>query len=134
MCHPNAGGGAMARTVAELPKGNRITNFISHAVVAKTFPMKTVQSVLAATNKQSIWQRDLPARVVVHYVIAFALYMQSSYREVLRCLLEGAQWLVNPSVSIRVTSKSGISQACTCLSRINSTFGGPLKSTTIVQR
>jgi hypothetical protein len=28
---------------------------------------------------------------VVYYVIALALYMHSSYREVLRCLLEGVQ-------------------------------------------
>jgi len=105
----------MARTIAELPKGNRITDFISLGVVTKTFPMKTVKSVLAATGKESIRQRDLPAHVVVYYVIALALYMQSSYREVLRCLLEGVQWLLNPSVRIKVTGKSGISQARTRL-------------------
>jgi len=105
----------MARAVAELPKGNRITDFISLGVMAKTFPMKTVKSVLVATGKESIRQRDLPAHVVVYYVIALALYMHSSYREVLRCLLEGVQWLLNPSVRIRVTGKSGISQARTRL-------------------
>jgi hypothetical protein len=53
--------------------------------------------------------------VVVYYVIALALYMQSSYREVLRCLLEGIQWLLNPAVRVKVTGKSGISQARTRL-------------------
>jgi len=48
---------------------------------------------------------------VVYYVIALALYMRSSYREVLRCLLEGVQWLLDPSASIKVAGKSGISQA-----------------------
>src|SRR5467141_2956980 len=43
-----------------------------------------------------------------------ALYMQSSYREVLRCLLEGIQWL-DPSVKVKVAGKSGISQARTRL-------------------
>jgi hypothetical protein len=52
---------------------------------------------------------------VVYYVIALALYMQSSYREVLRCLLEGVQWLLDPSVTIKVAGKSGISQARTRL-------------------
>jgi len=47
--------------------------------------------------------------VVMYYVIALALYMQSSYREVLRCLLEGIQWLLNPRVKVKVTGKSGIS-------------------------
>jgi hypothetical protein len=105
----------MARTVARLPKGSRITDYISLGVVAKTFPLATVKAILAANGRDSIRQRDLPAHVVVYYVIALALYMQSSYREVLRCLLEGIQWLLNPRVKIKVTGKSGISQARTRL-------------------
>jgi hypothetical protein len=48
---------------------------------------------------------------VVYYVIALALYMQVSYREVLRCLLEGIRWLLGPTVAVKVAGKSGISQA-----------------------
>lgn len=105
----------MARTLAELPKGSRITDYISLGVVAKTFPVATVKSVLEATGRSSRRQRALPAHVVVYYVIALALYMQSSYREVLRGLLEGIQWLLNPTARIKVTGKSGISQARTRL-------------------
>jgi hypothetical protein len=105
----------MARTLAELPKGSRITDYVSLGVLAKTFPVEKVRSVLDSTGRASIRQRDLPAHVVVYYVIALALYMQSSYREVLRCLLEGVQWLLNPAVRVKVTGKSGISQARTRL-------------------
>jgi Insertion element 4 transposase N-terminal/Transposase DDE domain len=105
----------MARTVAELPGGTRITDYISLGVITKTFPARTIDSVLQNTGKKSKRQRDLPAHVVVYYVIALALYMQSSYREVLRCLLEGVQWLMGPTASIKVTGKSGISQARTRL-------------------
>ena len=105
----------MARTLAELPKGSRITDYISLGVVAKTFPVATVKSVLEATGRSSRRQRDLPAHVMVYYVIALALYMQSSYREVLRGLLEGIQWLLNPTARIKVTGKSGISSARTRL-------------------
>ena len=105
----------MARTVATLPSGSRVTDHISLGVIAKTFPISKVHSVLAATGKASVRQRDLPAQVMVYYVIALALYMQSSYREVLRCLLEGIQWLLDPSVSVKVAGKSGISQARTRL-------------------
>lgn len=105
----------MARTLAELPKGSRITDYISLGVVAKTFPVATVKSVLEATGRSSRRQRELPAHVVVYYVIALALYMQSSYREVLRVLLEGIQWLLNPTARLKVTGKSGISQARTRL-------------------
>jgi len=43
------------------------------------------------------------------------LYMQASSREVLRCLVEGIQRLLDPSVAIKVAGKSGISQARTRL-------------------
>jgi hypothetical protein len=105
----------MSRTVAALPAGSRITDYISLGVVARTFPLDKIRAVLVATRKESVRQRDLPAHVVVYYVIALALYMQSSYREVLRCLLEGIQWLLEPSAGIDVAGNSGISQARTRL-------------------
>lgn len=105
----------MARTAAELPKGTRITDYISLGVLTKTVPLTKVRAVLAATAKGSLRERDLPAHVVIYYVIALALYMQSSYREVLRCMLEGIQWMTNPSTRIKVAGKSGISQARTRL-------------------
>ena len=105
----------MARTVAELPPGARITDYISLGVITRRFPLSTIGSVLSSTGKASLRQRDLPAQVVVYYVIALALYMQSSYREVLRCLLEAVQWLRDPSAGVRVAGKSGISQARTRL-------------------
>jgi len=101
----------MARTLAALPEGSRITDYISLGVITKTFPLRRVRAVLAATGKASQRERDLPAHVVVYYAIALALYMQSSYREVLRCLLEGLQWLLDPAVTLKVAGNSGISQA-----------------------
>ena len=105
----------MARTVASLPAGSRITDYISLGVIAKFFPRERVQAALEQTGRASVRERDLPAHVVMYYVIALALYMRSSYREVLRCLLEGVQWLLDPSVSTKVAGKSGISQARTRL-------------------
>jgi len=101
----------MARTVASLPAGSRITDYISLGVVAKFFPREKVDAVLEETGRASVRERNLPARVVVYYIIALALYMRSSYREVLRCLLEGVQWLLDPSAAVKVASKAGISQA-----------------------
>jgi hypothetical protein len=101
----------MARTIASLPAGSRITDYISLGVIAKFFPLEKVRGVLEKTGRASVRERDLPAHVVVYYVIALALYMRSSYREVLRCLLEGVQWLLDPSAALKVAGKSGISQA-----------------------
>src|SRR5574337_1274550 len=105
----------MARTTAVLPAGQRITDYISLGVIAKYFPRRVIDDVLRRTQRESVRERDLPAHVVVYYVIALALYMQSSYREVLRCLLEGVKWLLGPEAIVKVTGKSGISQARTRL-------------------
>ena len=105
----------MARTAAELPAGPRITDYISLGVVAASFPRATIDEVLRETGKTSQRQRDLPSHVVVYYVIALALFMQVSYREVLRCLLEGVRWLLGPETPVKVAGKSGISQARTRL-------------------
>jgi hypothetical protein len=105
----------MARTLATLPSGSRITDYISLGVIAKYFPLTKIREVLQQTNSASKRERDLPAHVVMYYVIALALYMRSSYREVLRCLLEGVQWLLDPSAQVTVAGKSGISQARTRL-------------------
>ncbi len=105
----------MARTVAALPAGSRLTDYISLGVLTKTFPLDKVNAVVAAAGKTNQRQRDLPAHVVVYYVMALTLYMQVSYREVLRCLLEGIKWLLGPAWEVKVAGKSGISQARTRL-------------------
>jgi len=105
----------MARTFAELPKGTRITDYISLGVLTKTFSLNQVKAVLMSQGKTSQRQRELPAHVVVYYVTCLALFMHVSYREVLRCLLEGLAWLLGPGEAVKVTGKSGISQARTRL-------------------
>jgi len=77
--------------------------------------MLQIEAVLCKTGKTSLRKRDLPAHVVIYYVIALSLYMNSSYREVLRCLMEGIRWLLGPEATIKVAGKSGISQARTRL-------------------
>jgi hypothetical protein len=101
----------MARTLATLPAGSRITDYISIGVITTFFPVGKVREVLRQTHRESVRERDLPAHVVVYHVLALALYMRSSAREVLRCLLEGVQWLLDPSAKVRVAGDSGISQA-----------------------
>ena len=100
----------MAGVPAGLPPGIRISDHISLGVIARAFPPERVQQVLAETGKASERERDLPAQVMVYYAIALALYMGSSTREVLRCLLEGLRWLWGAE-AVKVAGKSGISQA-----------------------
>src|ERR1700741_2809788 len=105
-----AGLAAMAGVPAGLPAGVRLSDHISLGVIARAMPPERVRQVLAETGKVSARERDLPAQVMVYYTIALALYMGSSTREVLRCLLEGLRWLWG-AAAVKVAGKSGISQA-----------------------
>src|SRR5881227_2583533 len=100
----------MAGVAAGLPDGIGLSDHISLGVIARAVPPERVHQVLAETGKASERERDLPAQVMVYYAIALALYMGSSTREVLRCLLEGlrCRW---GAEAVRVAGKSGISQA-----------------------
>lgn len=104
----------MAGAPAGLPAGVRLSDHISLGVIARAVPPERVHQVLAETGKASERERDLPAQVMVYYTIALALYMGSSTREVLRCLLEGLRWLWGAE-AVKVAGKSGISQARTRL-------------------
>jgi hypothetical protein len=100
----------MAGVPAGLPAGVRLSDHISLGVIARAIPPARVQQALAATGRASERERDLPAPVMVYYAIALALYMGSSTREVLRCLLEGLRWLWGAD-AVRGAGKSGSSQA-----------------------
>src|SRR3954464_10979877 len=100
----------MARTLAGLPAGIRVSDHISLGVIARTFPLGEVREVLAETGRAGGGERALPAHVMVYYAIALALHAGAGTREVLRCLLEGLRWLWGAD-AVRVAGKSGISQA-----------------------
>jgi len=109
--HRESGAGSMAGMVAAGGSGTGIADRIGLGVIAEAFPIAKVRQVLAETGKASIRERDLPAHVVVYYVIALALYMDAPYREVLRRLLECPRWLAGFCAPVAVAGKSGISQA-----------------------
>lgn len=56
------------------------------------FPPELVDGVVVEAGRREHRQRLLPARVVVYYVLALALFADSSYEEVMRQLVEGLSW------------------------------------------
>ena len=105
----------MARRPARLPNGTRISDYVSLGVLTTTVPAALIDAVLTDTGRQSRRHRQLPARLVVYYVMALALYAQASYNEVLRCLLEGVRWLRLGGNEAAGADKSAISKARTRL-------------------
>jgi hypothetical protein len=105
----------MARTPARLPNGTRLSDHVTLGVLTATIPAALIDAVLVDTGRQSRRQRQLPARLMVYYVIALALYAQASYGEVLRCLLEGLRWLRLAGTDPDLADKSAITKARTRL-------------------
>src|SRR5688572_19384722 len=101
----------MARTSKLRHDGDRLTDLINIGVLTKQFPLGAVKAVLEETGRSSQRQRDLPAHVVVYYVITMALYRQEGMREVLRLLLEGLRAVLGLGIRLEPAGKSGISQA-----------------------
>jgi hypothetical protein len=80
-------------------------------VLTRTFPPELVDAVVNDTGRGEQRHRLLPARLVVYYVLAMALFSQSGYEEVMRNLVEGLAWESGWRQSWTVPSQPAISQA-----------------------
>jgi Insertion element 4 transposase N-terminal/Transposase DDE domain len=89
----------------------RLSDHISIGVLTRVFPPELVDAVVAEVGRGERRQRLLPARVVVYYVLAMALFSQASYEEVMRQLVEGLSWASGWQRAWEVPSKAAIFQA-----------------------
>ena len=99
----------MARHAKTLSVGNDNTQHLSMGVLALCFPVPQIQAIIIECGKASARIRDLPAVVVVFYVMALSLFPGTGYESVLRWLLTGLQWL--GTGLFRVSGKGALSAA-----------------------
>lgn len=99
----------MPRHAKSLPAGYDNTQHLSMGVLALCFPVAEVQRIIEQCGRASRRVRDLPAVVVVFYVLALSLFPSVGYQSVLRWLLCGLQWL--GSGSFRLSGKGSLSRA-----------------------
>ncbi len=75
------------------------------------FPPELVDGVVAEAGRRERRSRLLPARVVVYYVLALALFADCSYEEVMRQLVEGLAWESGWRAAWEVPTKVAIYKA-----------------------
>ena len=80
-------------------------------MLTRVFPPELVDGVLAEAGRVERRQRLLPARVVVYYVLALALFSDCAYEEVMRQLVEGLAWESGWQRSWEVPTKVAIYKA-----------------------
>lgn len=81
------------------------------------FPPELVDRVVADAGRVQQRHRLLPARVVVYYVLAMALFTDASYEEVMRALVEGLAWSSGWRQVWEVPAKGSIFKARSRLGR-----------------
>lgn len=86
----------------------RLSDHISIGVLTRTYPPAVVDAVVAETGKREQRHRLLPARVMVYYVMALALFSHDAYEEVMRHLVDGLTWLTGWKSHWEVPTKAAI--------------------------
>jgi hypothetical protein len=95
----------------------RLSDHISIGVLTRVFPPELVDRVVAQAGRTEQRHRLLPARVVVYYVLAMALFADGSYEEVMRALVEGLSWASGWAQVWEVPAKGSIFKARSRLGR-----------------
>ena len=99
----------MARHAKTISQGNTATEHLGVGVLALCYPLQKITEIIAACGKEDKRVRDLPAPLMVYYVIALNLFPGVAYQSVLRWFLSGLQWLGNHE--FRVACKKSLSNA-----------------------
>ncbi|MEV0032009.1 IS4 family transposase [Nocardia sp. NPDC050793] len=89
----------------------RLSDHIALGVLTRTFTPDIVDEVLVERGRVERRNRLLPARVVVYYVLALALFASCSYEEVMRKLVSGLEWASGRSHQWTIPTKAAIFQA-----------------------
>ena len=105
----------MARTRKPRQEEDRLSDLMNIGVLTTRFPLEQIHEVLKETGRASERVRDLPAHVMMYYVIALGLFRPQDTREVLRLLQEGLKAILGERRRVKTAAKSAISQARTRL-------------------
>jgi hypothetical protein len=85
----------MARTKYLRQEENRLADLMNIGVLTTQFPMDQIHATLEQTGRASKRVRELPAHVLVYYIIALGLFRPLATQEVLRVLQEGLKQITD---------------------------------------
>jgi hypothetical protein len=106
----------MARTKQLRQEENRLADLMNIGVLTTTFPIEQVHAILETTGRASERVRQLPAHILVYYVIALGLFRSLGTQEVLRVLQEGMKQVLGRRTkanarTVKTAGAPAISQA-----------------------
>jgi Insertion element 4 transposase N-terminal len=98
-------------TSTQEPHPGRLSDYLSLGVIARVYRRELVDQVLLETRSKEKRQRLLPARLVVYYVIALALFFGEAYEEVMRKMVGGLRLVSAWERGWKVPTASALCQA-----------------------
>ena len=93
------------------PAGASLPDRIALGVLTRLVTRELVDDVIAGTGRGEQRKRLLPARVVVYFVLALALFYGDSCEEVMRKLVQGLAFLAIWRKDWHVPTASALAQA-----------------------
>ena len=97
--------------MAEEGSGASLPDRIALGVLTRLITRELVDDVITVTRRGEQRKRLLPARVVVYFVLALALFYGDSYEEVMRKLVQGLSFLAIWKKEWHVPTASALAQA-----------------------
>jgi hypothetical protein len=94
-----------------VPGGGYLPDSIGVGVLTRLVTRELVDEVVARAGRAERRRRLLPARVVVYFVLAMALFYADPYEEVMRKLVQGLSWLGIWRGDWHVPTASALAQA-----------------------
>jgi hypothetical protein len=89
----------------------QLTDVIGIGVLTRLVTRELVDDVLVRTGTREERKRGLPARIVVYFVLAMALFSRDSYEEVMRKLVQGLRSNLIVKKAWKVPTSSAFSKA-----------------------
>ncbi len=106
----------MARSGWVKPEGpERLGDHVSLGVLTRVFTPREVDAAIDRTGAAGQRNRLLPARMMVYYVMALAMFSSGSYEEVMRSMLAGMEWITGRFRDWTMPTKAAIFKARTRL-------------------
>jgi hypothetical protein len=88
-----------------------LTDAIGIGTLTRLVPRELVDEVVASLGRKELRRNKLPARVMVYFVMAMALFHGDAYEEVMRKLAGGLQYLGTWRREWKMPSPGGLCQA-----------------------
>jgi hypothetical protein len=96
---------------AEYGDGSSLADAIGIGTLTRLVPRELVDEVVGSAGRKEIRKNKLPARVMVYFVMAMALFYGDAYEEVIRKLADGLDYMGTWQRNWEFPGPSGLCQA-----------------------